>query len=139
MNKTILFLLFTQISLAQILSATSLNRRNFDLAELTVKFKNNVKDNVYYAKSKKVESYLNMGQLGEIKDNSTEKQQNINIVSSLLPTSLLFPDLHVLKLWLRLEDDQQLKLIAKIEQQKTSIRIGAIKVILDLNVFTEEE
>jgi hypothetical protein len=38
-----------------------------------------------------------------------------------------------------LEDDQQLKLIAKIEQQKTSIRIGAIKVILDLNVFTEEE
>ena len=98
MNKTILFLLFTQISLAQILSATSLNRRNFDPTELTVKFKNNVKDNVYYAKSKKVESYFNMGQLGEIKDNSTEKQQNINIVSNVFTSNYLtISDINVLK------------------------------------------
>ena len=98
MNKTILFLLFTQISLAQIFSATSLNRRNFDPTELTVKFKNNVKDNVYDAKSKKVESFFNMGQLGEIKDNSTEKQQNINIVSNVFTSNYLtITDINVLK------------------------------------------
>lgn len=98
MKKTILFLLFTQISLAQILSTASLNRRNFDPGELIVKFKNNVKDNVYYAKSKKAESYFNMGQLGEIKDNSTEKQQNINIVSNVFTSNYLtISDINVLK------------------------------------------
>ena len=98
MKKTILFLLFTQISLAQILSTASLNRRNFDPGELIVKFKNNMKDNVYYAKSKKAESYFNIGQLGEIKDNSTEKQQNINIVSNVFTSNYLtISDINVLK------------------------------------------
>jgi subtilisin family serine protease len=63
MKKIILFLLFTNILLAQTPNAVMQDRMNFEPGELIVKLKDEVNTKVYYAKSGKAESDFNIGEL----------------------------------------------------------------------------